>query len=679
MTMVNRPFAGLTLLVSWLFLLTPLGLAAETADPIQRSTTRIAIALDTADRVPVRTSFESFPPTVEIRFPRRRVTASLPERVAVAGGAVQAIEARYDAAGRGETARFIQSLRVVLTGPFVYRVESEPGRVVIEIDHPASVRGASMEVGMGSGTVVRSAPVGTVSERFRAMQEALARARPAAITMQWDGSNGDSAVQRGTGARVLAPSPAASSQMKDARGTVAPPARASSGSGAFPVFGVALLVGLTLAGAAGSWRLIQRQAAAARAAAEGRNVRLPSGVLLIDQLVWKAFERQGYQLLMETELTQPPLGTLRILAKDELKTALLFVGSGRFFEKQTVERFIRAMREAHVEQGWLAASGSFTVPAQRVAKEHRITLIGRDQLVELLSMGAGSEYFSRQLEQSHAHLEEAKDTLRQYAAELDTLRRQRNEASWHLGEERAKSATLEAALEALGRQVSGYEAQIQRWEQEAVTLRKQWEESQWFLGEARERSRYLDTQVASLQALAKQVEAVERERSDAVQSLGEERAKHASLAGRLDELQRELEQAMQRSGELEASLARVQDELAVYRTLGERRRAGRIRTPKASVELVSGGKTPAAAAWLCDLSATGLGLETDRELPQRTPIRVRVRVPGREPLETGARFVWQRPHGSDGRHRSGCRFIRPPAETRAALQELVSQGEAPRA
>ncbi len=679
MTIVNRPLSGLTLLVSWFFLLTPLGLAAETTDPVQRSTTRIAIALDTAERVPVRTSFESSPPTVEIRFPRQRVTASLPERVAVAGGAVQAIEARYDPAGRGDAARFIQSLRFVLTGPFAYRVESEPGRVVIEIDHPASVRGASMEVGMGSGTVVRSTPVGTVSERFRAMQEALAGARPTAVTMQWDGGSGASDVQRGTGVHVPAPSLTASSEMQDARGIGAPRARAASGSGAFPVSGVALLVGLTLAGVAGSWRLIRRRVAAARASAEGRNVRLPSGVLLIDQLVWKAFERQGYQLMMEAELTQPPLGTLRILAKDELKTALLFVGSGRFFEKQTVERFIRAMREAHVEQGLLAASGSFTIPAQRVAKEHRITLIGRDQLVELLSMGAGSEYFSRQLEQSHAQLEEAKDTLRQYAAELDALRLQRNEASWHLGEECATSATLEARLEALGQQVSGYEAQIQRWEQEAVTLRKQWEESQWFLGEAREHSRYLDTQVASLQELAKRVEVVERERDDAAQSLGQERAKHTSLAERLDDLQRELEKAMQRSGELEASLARLQDELAVYRTLGERRRASRIRVPEASVELVNGGKTPVAAAWLCDLSATGLGLETDRELPQRTPIRVRVLVPGREPLEARARFIWQQPHGSDGRYRSGCRFIKPPAETRTVLQALCSQFEAPRA
>lgn len=679
MALANHSFSCAILCVSWLFLLAPSGLAAETADPVERSTTRIAITLDTADPVPVRTSFESSPPTVVIRFPRRRVTASLPERVAVASGAVQAIEARYDAAGRGEAARSLQSLRFVLAGPFAYRVESEPGRVVIAIDHPASVRTTSMDIGMGSGKIVRSASIGTVSERFRAMQEALARARPTAITMQWDGSSGESAVQRGTGAHVLAPAIAASSEMKGARGTVAPPAHTASGSGAFPVFGVALLVGLTLAGAAGSWWLIQRQAAAARAAAEGRNVRLPSGVLLIDQLVWKAFERQGYQLMMETEITQPPLGTLRILAKDELQAALLFVGSGRFFEKQTVERFIRAMREAHVEQGFLAASGSFTVPAQRTAKEHRITLIGRDQLVELLSMGAGSEYFSRQLEQNRAHLEEAKDALREHAAELDTLRRQRNEASWHLGEERATSAALEAKLEELGRQVSGYEAQIQRWEQEAVTLRKQWEESQWFLGEARERGRYLETQVASLQELAKRIEAVERERDGAVQSFGEERAKHASLAERLDELQRERDAAMQRSGELEASLARLQEELTVYRTFGERRRAGRVRIPEASVELVNGGKTPAAAAWLCDLSATGFGLETDRELPQRPPIRVRLRVPGREPLEARARFIWRQPQGSDGRYRSGCRFIKPTAETRAALQELIAGVEAPRA
>ncbi|HLD78749.1 MAG TPA: PilZ domain-containing protein, partial [archaeon] len=353
------------------------------------------------------------------------------------------------------------------------------------------------------------------------------------------------------------------------------------------------------------------------------------------------------------------------------------VGSGRFFEKQTVERFIRAMRDARVEQGFLAASGSFTVPAQRMAKEHQITLIGRDQLVELLSMGAGSEYFTRQLEQSHARLEEAKETLRQYAAELDTLRRQRNEASWHLGEERATSAKLEAKLEELEQQVRRYDTDLQRWEQEAAALRKQWEESQWYLGEARERGRYLESQVSSLQEPATRVEAAERERDAAAGSLSEERAKSTSLAARLEELERELEASRQRSRGLEETFARLQEEMAVYRTLGERRHAGRIPVPDTTVELLNGGEEPAASASLRDLSATGLGLETDREVPEATLLRLRVRVPGREPLESKARLVWQHPEESAGRYRSGCRFVWLPAATRAALQELLTQ--APRA
>lgn len=675
--MARHLVSGLSLVGSLLLLQSQLGLAAETSDPVERTTTRVAIALGTADRVPIRAVSQDSPPAIEIRFPRQRVTATLPERVALAGGAIQAIEVRYDSGGSAGAARFIQSLRLVLSGPYAHHVQSEPGRVMVEIEHPASLGGASMEVGVGNGQIVRSASVAPLSERFRAMQAALARARPTSVTMQWTSSGSEAAAPAGIGVSAGQPVPSLPHHPAGAGGS--PASRTTSGPRApvFPILGVGLLIGLAIIGAAGSWWLSQRQAAATRDGTDARNVRLPSGVLLIDQLVWKAFERQGHQLIVETELAQPPLGTLRIIAKDGLKAALLFVGSGRFFEKQTVERFIRAMRDARVEQGFLAASGSFTVPAQRMAKEHQITLIGRDQLVELLSMGAGSEYFTRQLEQSHARLEEAKETLRQYAAELDTLRRQRNEASWSLGEERATSAKLEAKLEELEQQVRRYDADLQHWEQEAAALRKQWEESQWYLGEARERGRHLESQVSALQELAARVEAAERERDAAAGSLSEERAKSTSLAARLEELERELEASRQRSRELEETFARLQEELAVYRTLGERRHAGRMPVPDATVDLLNGGEEPAASASLRDLSTTGLGLETDREVPEATLLRLRVRVPGREPLESKARLVWQHPEESAGRYRSGCRFVQLPASTRAALQELITQ--APRA
>ena len=664
--MANRSVSGLSALASFLVLLhSSSGLADETSDPSERATTRVSDALDTNDRVPVRAVFQESPPAVEIRFPRRRVTAALPERAALAGGPIQAVEARYDAGTGADGARFIQSLRLVLSGSYAYRIQSEPGRVIVEIDHPASVGGGSMEVRMESGRIIRSASAAPVSERFQAMQKALARARPPTpVTMQWTVS-GEAVAPAGAGGSTAAALPTRPTTVAGAPAsttTSSPPARRS------PAPGIALLIGLLITGAAGSWWLSQRQMAAARETADGRNVRLPSGVLLIDQLVWKAFERQGHQLIIERELTQPPLGTLRIITKDGLKTALLFVGSGRFFEKQTVERFIRAMHEARVEQGFLAASGSFTIPAQRMAKEHQITLIGRDQLVELLSMGAGSEYFTRQLEQSHARLEEAKETLRQYAAELDTLRRQRNEASWQLGEERAKSAKLEARLEELGQQVRRHDADLQRWEQETIALRKQWEESQWYLGEARERGQYLESQVAALQELSVRLEAAERERDAAIGSRDEERAKNTSFVARLEGLERELEASRRRSRELEETLA----------TIGERRQAGRIKVPEVAVELPIGGEDPSTSGVLRDLSLSGIGLETGHKLLPATTLRLRVHVPGRgDPLESNARVVWQQLEGSNGRYRSGCRFVKLPAATRAVIKDLISQ--APRA
>jgi hypothetical protein len=649
---------ALLLAVSAVLAAAPFASGAETDSPTARNTTTIAITLATADTVPVKSSFNASRTTIHIRFPRRRVTALLPERVSVASGAIQAIEADYGDGGPSETGRFVDAIRIILNGAFPHRVRSEPGRVVVDIDHPISVGGASMEVGMGSGQIVRNAHAATVSARFRAMQEALALARPLSLVV------------------TAPPSPAAQEASPQADPAPAPPALSAqplpperpSPRPAVPAAGLALFAGLTLA-AAGTWWLVQRPLEQVSA---GQNFRLPSGVMLIDQLVWKAFARQNYRLVEERELTHPPLGTLRIIEKDGAKSALLFVGAGRFFEKQTVERFIKAMREARVERGFLAASGSFTIPAQRVAKDRGITLIGRDELVELLSMGAGNEYFSRQLEQSRAQLEDARHAAQQHAAELDILRQQRNEASWHLGEERAKSAALEARLQGLTEDVRKYEADLQRWEAEADSLRKQWEESQWYLGEARQRNRHLDGQIASFQDLARRADAVERERDEALAQLTDERAKQTPLAARLEELERELDASKARSLILETSLNRLQEDLVAYQSLGDRRQAGRVQIPEGTVE-VTNGNHHNGAAMLYDVSEAGVGLETDEALPEKTPVRLRVSVQGNTSFEARGRIVWQRLDGTNGRYRSGCRLTRPAAATRAALAALLNQ------
>ena len=373
---------------------------------------------------------------------------------------------------------------------------------------------------------------------------------------------------------------------------------------------------------------------------QASSVRVPAGVVLVDQLVWRAFERQGYQLVTETELTQPLLGTLRVIMKDGAKAALLFVGQGPLFEKQTVERFLRAMRKADAAQGFLVAAGSFTVPAQRIAKEHQVVLIEREQLTELLSTGAGSESFTKQLEQSRVRFEEVQETLRQYANELDTLRRQRNEASWSLGEERAKSAKLEAQFAELGQQFSRYDATITRWEQDALALRKRWEEGQWYLGEGQSRIRYLESQ--------------------------------------LGELQRQLEASADRRGALQHTLDRLTQELQALRTYGERRRRVRAMIPETAVELVYGEDGSVLEASPRDISSGGVGLAFDRPITANTSMRVRLRLPGREPIASKAKLMWQRSEGEPARYQSGCRLIGLSASTRALIEQLVEEAQSSR-
>ena len=683
---LRRAFLLVAMGAAWALLPTaaPQAWAAEVVDSAPMTTTLVVLAVDAKEPVPVRTEFRQQPPTITVEFPKRRILGALPERSTIAKGVIQAITARYEKRSGPSSTRFIRSIQIGLNAPYAYRVRSEPGRVIVSIEHPASVRGTAVEVALKGEIILGGFATSDVSDRFRAMQAAMAQAMPTARTMPSSSRGPDLS-------ETAQQQPAASGSMQASTGQVAAggnavepqptplapaaaaaPGPARSRRAALPAAGSAWLLGLIiLGGVAGAGWMFQRRAGFRRAASFRAQGRLPSGVVLIDQLVWRAFERQGHQLVLEMELLNPPLGTLRVLAKEGSKAALLFVGHGPFFEKQTVERFIRAMRDAKVEQGFLVAAGSFTVPAQRLAKEHRIILIGREQLVELLSAGAGSEYFAKQLEQGHARLEEAKATLRQFAEELDALRRQRNEASWRLGEERATSAKLEAELGQLTQQLHRVEAEIQRREQEAALLRKQWEESQWYLGESRERVQHLEDQMAALQELAKRVEAAERAQGEAACDLGEERSRSENLAAQVAELQKRLEASVDEIRTWQETAARFKRDLALFQTLGERRGHTRVKPPHATVEWHNGESGSLESGSLRDLSSAGIGLEADRELPES--LRIRVTIPDHETIESRARRKWQLAAGQSSRCHSGYRLVGVSASTRARLDQLIEE------
>lgn len=652
--------------------------AAETDDPVAKHTTLILLKVDAAIPLDVATSFRERPPTIVIQFPPRQVIATIPDRSTVAKGIVQTIAARYGPApSAGEAGRFLESLQIVLSAPYAHRVRSELGRIVVEIDHPVSVGTASVEVGLRGGTIITGVVPRSVTDRFRAMQEALARATPASWTLRAGSAPGQPAASKPPAA--AAPSVGVPAQ-PDAPAASRPSAVLPIHREAPPtLLWIVLALIATLAGGAGAQHIARAggwSAWWAQRAAAATQPRVPSGMILIDQLVWKAFERQGHQLIVETELTQPPFGTLRVIAKDGAKRALLFVGHGPFFEKQTVERFIRAMREVDVEDGLLVAAGSFTVPAQRIAKEHRVTLIGREQLTELLSAGAGSEYFAKQLEQQHARLEEAKETLQQVAGELDTLRRQRNEASWYLGEERARSAKLEAQLEEFHQQLRRYETDLQRWQQDATTLRKQWEENEWYLGESRERARHLESRLTEAEPIIQRVETAERTQQEASQQLGAERTQRVAVEARLAEVQQELQDVLTRERTLQETVTQLQQELAVFRAHGERRRQTRVHVPEATAELRNGKEGLVWTGTVCNLSRTGVGLECPEELPALPWFRMRIQIPGCDPIESKAQVRWQQAGEQSARYRSGCKFVGLATATRALIDELVAASPA---
>ena len=651
------------------------GWAAETADPVPMSKTSVILKLDTDEPLAVRTKFQESPAVISIEFPGQRVVGSLPERASVSKGIIQTITTQYDAAGSSYRAkRFLRSIQIELTASYPYRVRSEAGRVVVEIDHPASVNSAAVEVGLKGGTIIGGLGRDVVSERFRAMQEALVRATPVPWTMQITtnserpGAPASAASQAAGGGGRVGESPAGQIRWS-------PPLRSQGVAWGASMI---LLLALIFATTAGTWLWSRGVSLAgmlpSRAAARA-STRLPSSSQLVDQLAWQAFERQGYQLVTEMECTHPLVGVLRVATKAGVKTALMFVGSGPFLEKQTVERFVDSMRQVGADQGFLIASGSFTVPAQRIAKESHVILIGREQLAELLTVGAANEYVTRQLEQQQARLDEAKETLRQYAAELDTLRTQRNEASWYLGEERARSAKLEAQLTEVTQQLRHHEAELQRWVQEAAALRKQWDESEWYLGESRERTRYLDGQLAFFQEVSARVRTVEEERDKAQWSVAEAQAKREALEAAVADLQQRLEDAVGRERILEAGLERLKQEAAALRAYGERRGATRTQIPDAFIEILNGGEDPIFSGTPHDISSTGVGLDIERDEPLPPSIWVRLKLPGLEqPIESRAQVVWQRAGDPPSPvHHSGCQLLDMTDVLRASIEQSVEQ------
>ena len=610
--------------------------ATETETPTRMSKTLVVVKLGSPEPVMVRTKFQEKPPTISIEFPGRHIVGSLPERSVVSKGVIRAITASYDAKTTDAKAeRFIRSVQIVLVASYTYKVRSEVGQIVVEIDHPASVGSTSFEVGLLGGTIIEAFARPTVTDRFRAMQDALNRATPTPWTMQLGQKEAKSAAPVTVSWSAVSASQASRPTLPVSSSAASPAPVVPAQQ---PAFQPLLLLGLCAL--AGLWIILRAGTfSASRLASPAR---VPSGVVLIDQLVWSAFERQGFRLMVEQPISRPLAGTLRIIEKEGNKWAFLFVGQSNFFEKKTIEHFAQIMRQASLEQGILVASGAFTVPAQRTAKLHHITLIGREQLAELLSVGAASEYVIKQLELHQARLQEVQASLVQYAGELDELRKQRNEASWSLGEERARAGQLESQLSQVAQQLQQSTGDLEKWTQEATSLRKHWEESEWYLGEAKAHIQHLENQVNDLQPIAKQVEAATREKDEAKWYSGEERTKREALEMRFAALEENLQESLRRERFAQELVNRLKSEVEALRQYGERRQSVRLRVPEATVEVRNGGEEPLFAGSPRDISRTGFGCEAEHSFPDIAHARLRLKLPGfDEPIESTGKLVWQ--------------------------------------
>ena len=554
------------LVVTVFWVLVSSGAVGWTAESVASSgTEKTHVVIKLASLEPIDVSARSLdtPPTVVLQFPPHRVAGSLPARSVIRQGVIEEIRAVYAPMGNGGPSRWIHGLIIELRANYPAEVRSEPGRVIVEIAHPAGILGHGFEVGLGDGIVVPGGPTAVVSERFQAMQQALARARPASESPERParppGSGPTPAMWRGdiSGARHpelgQAPRPAL-----EPRGIPKGQADRDVALDGVGHWVIAALAGLTLLGGWGIWRWDSRRTHGRSGAPPSESGGpVSSGARLIDQLVWRAFERQGYQLVQLTE-SEELHGPLRIVAREGAKSALLCLSDGLFFEKLTVEQFVRVITQHQLDRGCLVAPGAFTVPAQRYAKEHGVTLVGREELSGLLSEGAVNEHYVKTVQRLEGELAEAKQTIEELGRQLEMIRRQRNEASWFLGEERAKAAKREGQSAELTQQLRHWQNQAEYWEQAAAATKKQWEENEWYLGQAKETVHQLEEQLGVARERAKRVEA---EQQEAAAKSEEAVAGLASADARQAEAELQRDEANWYLGELRESLRQREEQV----------------------------------------------------------------------------------------------------------------------
>ena len=181
------------------------------------------------------------------------------------------------------------------------------------------------------------------------------------------------------------------------------------------------------------------------------------------------------------------------------------------------------------------------------------------------------------------------------------------------------------------------------------------------------------------QEVAKRVELAERERDEVKWYLGEERTKRESLETALAQLQASLDAATGQGQELQNTIKRLTAELNALRThWGERRRRTRVRLPGVVVEVDNGSNDSVFAGSPRDVSSVGIGLETERQIPSESSIRVRVSLPSfTEPIESVGQLIWQRAEVRSGRYQSGYQLVDLSAASRDRLEQLVEDAQRP--
>ena len=287
---------------------------------------------------------------------------------------------------------------------------------------------------------------------------------------------------------------------------------------------------------------------------------------------------------------------------------------------------------------------------------------------EVSSLHERWEAGQRDVKDLEVNLWKSEVQLNDRTRECAAAQQQRDAATTQLEDARVQAEAWRQQVAALQHHVGEGETRLQAAQQEAAAVREQWQANQQAITDL---EATLDRVTGQLSGATQALDASTQTAAAAAQEAERQRQTQQTREAECERWRLALEEAHQREQDVREVLERLGQDLAAVRASGEQRRAARIFLANITIELVGEDKTSIWTGFPRDLSSTGLGFSTERELPA-LPLRARFTIPGFEkPVVSKIRLIWQQADGDSHRYFSGAQFLNLSPSIRKIITQLV--------